>query len=724
MTTPDPAAIAVSLPRGGLYVKTSHGPVQFGMPPETIKDSMAFGLTVPTVYVVPHHLFHRRRGLNVAESEFPAYFNFFILKRRIRLIVDDAAAEARIRSVFQESLFGPLVLPQDAEFDEAYPREIRPDFEREGGHFRKGVDGKRLDVDTLVDFQRFDAHGRVDLGNGVEVQTQPDGSYAVLENGLELARAPAEVELPERRSHLVPPSQTFEPPLFGITVLGASHGFDPAGKTTGFVLWVGGRGLLVDPPVDATELLREQGVPAKLIDGIILTHCHADHDSGTFQKILDEGRVNLYTTPTILGSFLRKYAALSGLSEDFLRRTFTHYPVKIGAPIRVHGAEISFFYTLHSIPALGFEVFYGGKSLAFSGDSLYDPVRVAALRDLGVLSPGRASSLIDFPWHHSLIIHEAGVPPLHTPVGVLADLPDDVKERLRVVHIAEKDVPDGRGLKVGKVGLANTLRIPVVPSTHAEAIALLDAFHSIDLFREFPLSRASEILQVARRRVYPAGHTIIAQGSPGDTFYIITSGAVSVRQNGREIKTYQAGDYFGETALILGQPRLADVVATTDVTLVEVGRYDFLYLLRETALPSRLARLARMREERSWEIFEANSVLRALTPGQKTQLQSYLTTRTLQAGDLLWYAGETAQEAFLIDEGVVMIESTGGHLAPFRSGGFLGEFDALRHGSALSTTARCTEGGKVFQISRDDLLRFFQENPGVLVSFLGTKFIE
>jgi CRP-like cAMP-binding protein/phosphoribosyl 1,2-cyclic phosphodiesterase len=719
-TNDTPAVIA--LPRGGAYVKTRKGPIQFGIPPETIKDSMAQQLPVPTVYVVPHELFHRRRGLNVAECEFPAYYNFFLLKRRIRLIVDDAGIEARVRAVFQESLFGPLVAPPDLEFDESYPPEIRPDFRKEMDNFRRGVDGKRLEVDTLVEFLRFDPQGRAQVEPGLEVQRTAAG-YDVVEEGQIVAQVSAEVHLPDRDSEVVP-SRQFRPPMLGVTVLGSSHGFDPAGKTTGFLIWIGGRGLLVDPPVDATETLREQGVPSKLIDGIILTHCHADHDSGTFQKILDEGRVNVYTTPTIMGSFLRKYSALSGLSEDMLRRTFLFNPVKIGAPTRIHGAELKFFYTLHSIPALGFELFFGGKSLAFSGDSLYDPDRILAQRDAGVLSPGRAATLIDFPWHHSLILHEAGVPPLHTPASVLAKLPEDVKERLLVVHIAEKDLPASSGLRVGKVGLENSIRIEVVPSPHAEAISILDAFLSVDLFRDFNLARASEILQVARRVSFPAGHTIIEQGTVGDAFYIIINGVVSVMQNGRELKTYGAGDYFGETALVLGQPRVADCVAVTDVTLVEVERYDFLYLLRETTLPSRLARLAKMREERSWEVIDRNSVLRSLTPTQKTQLQSYLTSRPIQKEEALWFAGERAHEAFLIDEGVITIESASGDLAPFHSGAFLGEFDALRQGGPLTTTARVSAPGRIFQISREDLLRFFQENPGALVSFLGTRFVE
>ena len=33
----------------------------------------------------------------------------------------------------------------------------------------------------------------------------------------------------------------FNPPLFGVTILGASHGFDPCGSTSGYIFWINGR---------------------------------------------------------------------------------------------------------------------------------------------------------------------------------------------------------------------------------------------------------------------------------------------------------------------------------------------------------------------------------------------------------------------------------------------------------------------------------------------------
>ena len=87
------------------------GPLQFGIPPETIKDHMVAKREVPTYYVLPTDAFMRRigptQGLNVAEFEFPTYFNFFVKRRRVNMIVATVEVEARIRRVFQVRRRGP-----------------------------------------------------------------------------------------------------------------------------------------------------------------------------------------------------------------------------------------------------------------------------------------------------------------------------------------------------------------------------------------------------------------------------------------------------------------------------------------------------------------------------------------------------------------------------------------------------------------------------------------
>jgi MFS family permease len=72
------------------------------------------------------------------------------------------------------------------------------------------------------------------------------------------------------------------------------------------------------------------------------------------------------------------------------------------------------------------------------------------------------------------------------------------------------------------------------------------------------------------------GAEIVREGDDGDRFYIIAEGEVDVSQDGTPVSTLQAGDHFGEIALIRRLPRTASVTARSPVVLYALDRDDFL----------------------------------------------------------------------------------------------------------------------------------------------------
>src|ERR1700682_492760 len=63
----------------------------------------------------------------------------------------------------------------------------------------------------------------------------------------------------------------------------------------------------------------------------------------------------------------------------------------------------------------------------------------------------------------------------------------------------------------------------------------------------------------------PAEAVIIREGTPGERFYLIDHGEVSVLKNGVEVARLGPGDYVGEISLLKQVPTTATVVAHTDV---------------------------------------------------------------------------------------------------------------------------------------------------------------
>jgi phosphoribosyl 1,2-cyclic phosphodiesterase len=138
---------------------------------------------------------------------------------------------------------------------------------------------------------------------------------------------------------------------------------------------------MIDPPPYSSATLEREGIRPRTIVGIILTHCHADHDAGAFQKVLTGSPVVVITTPTIYESFIRKYAALSALSPALLRHSHRYKRAIVGQALRFQGATFYFTYTLHSIPCVGFRVEWRGRSMVFTGDHMNIPSQIDMLQE-------------------------------------------------------------------------------------------------------------------------------------------------------------------------------------------------------------------------------------------------------------------------------------------------------------------------------------------------------
>ncbi|MCC6508571.1 MAG: ATP-binding cassette domain-containing protein [Pirellulaceae bacterium] len=99
-----------------------------------------------------------------------------------------------------------------------------------------------------------------------------------------------------------------------------------------------------------------------------------------------------------------------------------------------------------------------------------------------------------------------------------------------------------------------------------------------------PRSLAEMADQLVAEQI-PEGSRVIREGDPGDKFYLIRQGRVSVRKGAddRELAQLGEGDFFGETALLTGQPRNASIVTLTDSTLYSLSQEKFNFAVGQRA---------------------------------------------------------------------------------------------------------------------------------------------
>ncbi len=92
-------------------------------------------------------------------------------------------------------------------------------------------------------------------------------------------------------------------------------------------------------------------------------------------------------------------------------------------------------------------------------------------------------------------------------------------------------------------------------------------------------------LQTIARQVreisHDAGYVIATEGDPGAGLFVIADGEADVTIGGKKVNHLEAGDFFGEMALLDGGPRTATVTATTPITLYALTEWVFRGLLAE-----------------------------------------------------------------------------------------------------------------------------------------------
>lgn len=115
-------------------IPTLIGNIQYGMPPETVKDTFLIEGGVPEYYIIPTQKFDWKDGINFMEFEFPVYCNFFIKKKVKTKIICDVKTQGQINSIFQETLLGPKDLSKfKYDFWDGY--KAMPDIAAELKHF-------------------------------------------------------------------------------------------------------------------------------------------------------------------------------------------------------------------------------------------------------------------------------------------------------------------------------------------------------------------------------------------------------------------------------------------------------------------------------------------------------------------------------------------------------------------------------------------------------------
>jgi putative ABC transport system ATP-binding protein len=132
----------------------------------------------------------------------------------------------------------------------------------------------------------------------------------------------------------------------------------------------------------------------------------------------------------------------------------------------------------------------------------------------------------------------------------------------RIIELADRLVHMVDGRIVSDIALNDALRI-------CEFLKGVEAFKNLT-----PIELTNVAERMMRRQFMP-GEVIIREGDIGEELFLISDGEVEVERSGHEVARLGPGDFFGELALMSGNPRNATVIASRPVDTYILGKDDF-----------------------------------------------------------------------------------------------------------------------------------------------------
>jgi voltage-gated potassium channel len=141
----------------------------------------------------------------------------------------------------------------------------------------------------------------------------------------------------------------------------------------------------------------------------------------------------------------------------------------------------------------------------------------------------------------------------------------------------------------------------------SEFLRTWDLVARVPYFKGLGAGTIAEVAQLLRPSDFAAGTAIMRRGEPGDCMYFIVSGEISIELRPKPV-VLGPGDFFGEMALVTGDPRSATAVTRTHCELLHLDLADFRRLeARHPEVAMLIAAEARRRKQESAGVRELSS---------------------------------------------------------------------------------------------------------------------
>jgi CRP-like cAMP-binding protein len=242
---------------------------------------------------------------------------------------------------------------------------------------------------------------------------------------------------------------------------------------------------------------------------------------------------------------------------------------------------------------------------------------------------------------------------------------------------------------------------------------------AIPLFSMLPTEAFYPILEIMQLTTYAPGETIVNQGDPCNSIFILAHGMVEVSE-GREgeantLARLISGAVFGEMALITDAPRVASAKAVRESDVIELKRDDLEMIAEDLDdITWALAKFTRKRFLNN--LLLTSPIFSPFSEDDNREILDRFASVGVPTDEVIIKEGTTSPGLYVILGGEVEVSKFEGdtrvHLARLAEGAVFGEISLVTD-SPTTATVQAVRGGEFLFLSREDFQELVQERPEI-----------
>jgi len=217
---------------------------------------------------------------------------------------------------------------------------------------------------------------------------------------------------------------------------------------------------------------------------------------------------------------------------------------------------------------------------------------------------------------------------------------------------------------------------PMIAKTEEQKDRLKNCLVKSFLFSSLDANDLTIIIGAMKEVVVEGGKRVIKQGDDGDFLFVIESGKLDCIIGEKVVKTCDAGDVFGELALLYNCPRAANVDAKEKSVLWQLDRDTFNHIVKEAA----------QKKRNRYDAFLSKvPLLASMDSYERSQLADALKSETFNDGMRIVMQGEVGHKFYIIEEGSAVATKGGVEVMSYGVGDYFGELALIRNQPRAAT---------------------------------------